>query len=256
MSQIKRSKRNKNFTTVDNTFINDDRLSYKATGLLIYLLSKPDDWQTYISQLSKAKKEGKDAVMTGLNELIKYGYITRQKTKDKKGKFSGYDYTVYDTPIADYPNTGNPNTGNPNTGNPQILNTDSYKELNKLNTEERKDSLPDFVKQNREKVKKHAEEMKERVDFTESKNPSNELIKFIKSNCLKEISKYNALRRLTPVQLKQHVEYFADNNAVTKKWESLKDLVSHLNNALRYSPVNSINCNEEQINAIKRPKLN
>ena len=42
---IRVKKRPSNFVMMDKTFLEDDRLSYKAKGLLAYLLSKPDDWK-------------------------------------------------------------------------------------------------------------------------------------------------------------------------------------------------------------------
>lgn len=38
-----------NFVTVHKNFIHDDNLSWKAKGILLYLLSRPDDWQIYES---------------------------------------------------------------------------------------------------------------------------------------------------------------------------------------------------------------
>jgi hypothetical protein len=32
------------FTRIDNTAIEDPRLSFRALGVLTYVLSKPDDW--------------------------------------------------------------------------------------------------------------------------------------------------------------------------------------------------------------------
>lgn len=37
----------KNFTVVDNTIINDARLSLKAKGLFVYLWSQADNWTYY-----------------------------------------------------------------------------------------------------------------------------------------------------------------------------------------------------------------
>ncbi len=57
MSQIKVEKKDK-FTQIDNNLIRNQNLSLKAKGLLIYMLSLPDDWDYSISGLSATCKEG------------------------------------------------------------------------------------------------------------------------------------------------------------------------------------------------------
>ena len=52
----------------------------------------------------------------------------------QNGKFKGYDYIVFEKPNMDKPETDKPETDKPNTENPQLLNTNSNKDLIKLNT--------------------------------------------------------------------------------------------------------------------------
>ena len=73
-------------------------ISFKATGILDYLLSKPDNWKVYEADLAKRKTDSRHSVRTGINELINAGYITRAKKRDEKGRFKGYHYTVYEVP--------------------------------------------------------------------------------------------------------------------------------------------------------------
>lgn len=95
MSIIKRAKTN--FGVVSKSAMSDKNISLKAKGLLAYLLCMPEDWNVYVSQLADVHKEGKGAIGAALNELIKHGYITRERKRDDNNKFKGYDYTVYDT---------------------------------------------------------------------------------------------------------------------------------------------------------------
>ena len=48
---IIRQKRKKRFSIIDNRVIEDKRLTWGARGLLEYMLSKPDDWKFYMSEL-------------------------------------------------------------------------------------------------------------------------------------------------------------------------------------------------------------
>ena len=67
---IFRQKRTSNFTVVPNEFLHTDKLSFKAKGLLSYLLSLPSDWEVHISHLATASKDGHDSVSSGMAELL------------------------------------------------------------------------------------------------------------------------------------------------------------------------------------------
>ncbi|MBF0101657.1 MAG: hypothetical protein HQK77_12190 [Desulfobacterales bacterium] len=136
---IIRIEKNKNFSVISNIHLNDKNLSWKAKGLLTFLLSKPDNWQISIKNLMKASTDRYEATMSGLNELIEFGYITRQQLKDESGKFSKIEYIVIESPNykqvnnnivlenvpkSGFPITGFPLTGFPLTGNPNLLNTE------------------------------------------------------------------------------------------------------------------------------------
>ncbi len=41
---VRVNKRSNPYVVIDKTALNDDRLSWKAKGVLCYLLSLPDDW--------------------------------------------------------------------------------------------------------------------------------------------------------------------------------------------------------------------
>jgi len=94
---IKTSRPSHNFTVVSNAVIRDECLSYRARGILIYLLSQPPDWETSSTRLALAAGEGRDAVRTALRELISVGYVTLRKEQTKAGRWVT-TYTVTDTP--------------------------------------------------------------------------------------------------------------------------------------------------------------
>lgn len=85
------------FATINKTFIYDSELSFKAKGIMTYLLSRPDDWEIYTTEIEKHAQDKKDSVASGIKELIEKGYIER-KQKRSGGKFGGYDYSVYEKP--------------------------------------------------------------------------------------------------------------------------------------------------------------
>ena len=71
-----------NFTTIDNGYLNDEDLSFKAKGILTYLLSLPDDWVVHIEQIVTKSKDGIASFRTGLSELIDKGYLKRYPVKE------------------------------------------------------------------------------------------------------------------------------------------------------------------------------
>jgi hypothetical protein len=67
------------FTVIADGALRDKRLSFRATGVLAYLLSLPDGTDVSGRRLCQAKKEGRDATLVALKELEEAGYLTRQR---------------------------------------------------------------------------------------------------------------------------------------------------------------------------------
>ena len=86
------------FVTVHKAFIHDASLSWKAKGILLYLLSRPDDWQIYETELIKHTSDKLSSLKSGLKQLEEAGYIKRKRKRDDKGRMQGYEYEVYEQP--------------------------------------------------------------------------------------------------------------------------------------------------------------
>ncbi len=94
---ILRKKSKTGWTTIDNSILNDESLSWRAKGLACYLVSKPDNWVIRMPHLANVGKEGEKAVRTALQELAIAGYLMRTRERTTSGELT----TV--TIIADYP---------------------------------------------------------------------------------------------------------------------------------------------------------
>ncbi|MBN7275540.1 DnaD domain protein [Ligilactobacillus pobuzihii] len=132
---IIRQKRERNYSVVSNEILEDTRMSFKARGLLIYMLSKPDDWKFYSEELVKhSDKDGISSIKTALNELEKCGYLKRIQKRAEKGKFGGQDWILNDNPEnppqVGFPLADNPSAEKPSAENRTLLSTDSTKYLN------------------------------------------------------------------------------------------------------------------------------
>lgn len=125
---IIRSKRTRNFTVLNNDLIRDTTLSFKARGLLQYMLSMPDDWKFYVSELAKhSSKEGEGAIRSAITELEEAGYMRRIRKRGKGGKFEAVDWEVLDEPAfsphVKKPHVDKPQVEEPHVANDQLLNT-------------------------------------------------------------------------------------------------------------------------------------
>lgn len=58
-SMIFKQQKRKTYTVIDNGALRDPGLSFKATGLLAFLLSLPDNWRPNTRHLSSIKTDGR-----------------------------------------------------------------------------------------------------------------------------------------------------------------------------------------------------
>lgn len=112
-----RVRKSKNFTAMSNIHLRDPTLSLKAKGLLSVCLSLPDDWQYSVNGLTAISKEGRDALLTTLQELETAGYVYRSQSRDKNGRMGKAEYFIYETP-EENPQWEKPRSGNPTTVQP------------------------------------------------------------------------------------------------------------------------------------------
>lgn len=73
-------------------------LSYEALGLLVYLLSKPDDWQVQPEAL-KRQGTGRASVYKLLKELREAGHVQRVVQRDDKKHITKFEYVIYEEPL-------------------------------------------------------------------------------------------------------------------------------------------------------------
>lgn len=123
-------KKKENFTTIHNNLILDESISWKAKGILIYMLSKPVGWKYKSSEIAKNATDGRDSVRNGLKELVENGYISRQKNSD--GSLTYYIFEdKRQNNIKDYLQKSE--TENPKLENPKLDNPSLYKRKNTNN---------------------------------------------------------------------------------------------------------------------------
>ena len=111
MKNIIRVKKETSYVVIDKAFLNDKRLSWKAKGILSFMLSKPDDWTFYQQELMKHSPDGKTAFNGGFKELRDCGYVEKVRKRLDNGQFE-YETIVHERPYTDFPSTDKPSTDN------------------------------------------------------------------------------------------------------------------------------------------------
>ena len=94
---IRAARPHQNYTVVHNDLIEDQSLTWKARGILIYLLSKPDHWRTTAAYLASQSPEGIHSVRAALQQLERAGYVRRIKKQNSRGQWSTYT-VIFDRP--------------------------------------------------------------------------------------------------------------------------------------------------------------
>ena len=119
------------YTVIGNAAAQDSQISWKAKGLLIYLLSLPKDWNIRLSELARHATDGIDSTRKAMDELLNAGYIQRgARIRKPDGRLGDYVYLV--TGVRD----DLPELEKPTLEKPTLQKKEITKETkNKLNTE-------------------------------------------------------------------------------------------------------------------------
>ena len=111
----------KDFTVIPNEIIRNKEMSMNSKMLLITMLSLPPGWDFSINGLKTIVKEGRDTVRNALQEIEKYGYLTRNRVRNADGTLLGYEYTVYQYPVEERKRTYKNKSVKPKTEKPTTV---------------------------------------------------------------------------------------------------------------------------------------
>lgn len=92
-----RVEKNNNYTVMANYHLRDKELSFKAKGLLSYMLSLPEDWDYSLNGLASVSKEGIKAIKNIIGELKEQGYLKINKIRKENGQYQ-YEYLIREIP--------------------------------------------------------------------------------------------------------------------------------------------------------------
>ena len=140
-----RVSKNRDFTVIANSVFKDRRLSAKAKGILVEMLSLPENWDYTLKGLTTLFSDGIDSIRQGIKELEENGYIVRERKRDARGRLGGMEYVIYETPEKAVENSSpeqsapmiaEPKEDFPAQGESAEDKAMLYKELNKSRTKE------------------------------------------------------------------------------------------------------------------------
>lgn len=93
--------KNANYVTICTIALRDKNLSLKAKGLYAFMANLPAEWDYTIAGLVAVLKEGRDAVLNAVNELIENGYLQRYRVRTAKGQMGDAVYILREHPFKD-----------------------------------------------------------------------------------------------------------------------------------------------------------
>lgn len=126
---IIRNKSKECFTVISNNIFKDKSLSLKGRGMLVTLLSLPDNWEFSENGLEKIFNDGITAIRSALKELEEKGYLLRTKHRNEKGQFYS-EWMIFETSTSENPHWKN-RGGKTDSDNHTQLNT-NIKEVNNI----------------------------------------------------------------------------------------------------------------------------
>lgn len=88
------------YASIVRKMLQDPALSLEASGLLVFVLSLPDNWSFNLPWLCKTRKVGRDKAQRLVRELIANRYCARRQTRTASGQVGPVEYIFSDDPTA------------------------------------------------------------------------------------------------------------------------------------------------------------
>lgn len=139
-TEFMRVEKTKNYSVISNEFIRRKDLSWKAKGILTYILTLPDDWVINLKEIMTHATEGESAFRSGWKELTEAGYVTRKPVRDGQ-RIKYWETIIRESPDmttnslhGDFQHVDNLYVENLDVDNHKLLSTNNTKDLTKQST--------------------------------------------------------------------------------------------------------------------------
>lgn len=148
-TQIFRRSKTNNYSIIHNEILRRSDISWKAKGIMCYVLSLPDDWVIYLEELIEHATDKKASFRSGWNELIEKGYVSRFPIRNEAGKIVEWRTEIREnvdtktfSPLTDFQEVENQEVENQEVENRKLLSTYSF--TNNLSVQSTKEYIDRF----------------------------------------------------------------------------------------------------------------
>lgn len=131
------------FTQFPNQWARDNRIGFRAKGLLTLLMSHSEGWRISLQSLATGSPDGITAIRSAVQELEEAGYLTRTLVRNNKSQVEASEWILSDPfEIGEKDFTlenltsGNLTSGNLTSGNLTLKNTNNKEYKVKENNKE------------------------------------------------------------------------------------------------------------------------
>ena len=100
---VLKNKTQGNYVNVYKGIAMDPALSLRDRGMMLTLLSLPDNWDFTTAGLRKILPEGKHSIKSNIDSLQGLGYLSKEQSRGEGGVFGENEIEVYETPHSPFP---------------------------------------------------------------------------------------------------------------------------------------------------------
>lgn len=91
-------KKEKDFVQIPNSILINPDISLKAKGVIVMMLSLPDNWSFSIEGIAGKCKESRACIASAIRELETSGYIKRKMMRGDDGRIIRMEYEIFEEP--------------------------------------------------------------------------------------------------------------------------------------------------------------
>ena len=95
---IRIRKHQSSFVIIDKRPLESRVLSWRAKGLLAYLLTKPENWVVVMNELISLSRDKRQSTQKAFSELRDHGHATLETVRDERGRIVGKEWHIHEEP--------------------------------------------------------------------------------------------------------------------------------------------------------------
>ena len=130
------------FVMIDRRLTENPSLTWRAKGVLSYLLSRPDDWVINMNDLINRSCDSEYITRESVDELMAAGHVVRHRILNERKQVVRYEYSVHEQPVPQEERTA-PKSKKPTTPTAETEPLPKFPQLAKPQVENPNVDFPD-----------------------------------------------------------------------------------------------------------------